>query len=129
MLYPQNNKSRITIDMSGIWDFRLGEGPWQRIAVPASYNDQSPDPLFRSHAGTVCYRTQLNIPALFHGMRYVLRFDAVAHDATVLLDGEEIGRHRGGFLPFEIDLTDRAEPGSVFDHCLGSSCRICDCSQ
>ena len=51
-LYPQNNASRMTIDLGGVWDFRFqGDESWQPIAVPASYNDQSPDPRFRNRAG------------------------------------------------------------------------------
>ena len=48
MLYPQSNPSRLVMDLSGIWDFRLKEdSPWESIAVPASYNDQNPDPKYR----------------------------------------------------------------------------------
>ena len=44
-LYPQNNSSRMMIDLGGTWDFRFkGDEAWQSVAVPASYNDQSPDP-------------------------------------------------------------------------------------
>ena len=56
MLYPQRNKNRHVIDLSGFWEFRLdhddkgvGEN-WIKgfnngypIAVPASWNDQFAD--------------------------------------------------------------------------------------
>ena len=46
-MYPQTNAARSVRDLSGVWDFRFNaNGPWQPIAVPASYNDQSPDPEF-----------------------------------------------------------------------------------
>ena len=52
MLAPQSNASRTVLDFSGVWDFRLKpDAPWQSIAVPASYNDQSADPEFRRHVG------------------------------------------------------------------------------
>ena len=112
MLYPQNNGIRTLIDLGGIWDFRFQEDEtWQRIAVPASYNDQSPDPRFRAKAGTVIYRTRIAVPSLWRGMKVYLRFDGVAHNARVRLNGREIGAHRGGFLPFEIDLTGLLGPG------------------
>ena len=114
MLYPQSNASRAVIDLGGIWDFKLKDGaPWQRIAVPASYNDQNPDPEYRNYAGVSYYKTQITVPAVFAARRVVLRFDAVAHSARVLLDGKEIGSHRGGFLPFEIELTDLLAPGAA----------------
>ena len=47
-MYPQTNAARSVRDLSGVWDFRFNANdPWQTIAVPASYNDQSPDPEFR----------------------------------------------------------------------------------
>jgi beta-mannosidase len=33
-----------------------------------------------------------------------VRFDGVDHEATVFLDGEEVGRHEGAFTPFEVDV-------------------------
>ena len=112
MLYPQSNASRAVLDLSGIWSFRLREtDPWQSIAVPASYNDQSPDPAFRNHVGPAWYKTCFTLPALYAGQRIILRFDAVTHSARVFLDGQLICTHRGGFLPFEADLTDLLLPG------------------
>ena len=53
-LYPQNNEARMTMDLGGIWDFRFqGDNGWMPVAVPASYNDQNPDPRFRNYAGIV----------------------------------------------------------------------------
>ena len=114
MLYPQSNPSRLVMDLSGIWDFRLKEdSPWESIAVPASYNDQDPDPEFRNRAGTCLYRRSFSVPAFMEGQRYFLRFDAVAHNARVFLNGREAGRHRGGFLPFEIELNQLVSPGET----------------
>lgn len=111
-LYPQNNAARMMLDLGGVWDFRFqGDENWQPIAVPASYNDQNPDPRFRNAAGIVEYRRKITIPAGWKGMRVCLRFDAVAHNARILLNGREIAAHRGGFLPFEAELNGILEPG------------------
>ena len=113
MLYPQSNSVRTILDLSGIWSFRLSQDQaWQNIAVPASYNDQSPNPEFRNHAGLAWYRTRFTIPALLKGQRIFLRFDAVTHSARIFINGQEAAAHRGGFLPFEVDLNGLAEPGS-----------------
>ena len=110
-MYPQSNSARSVRDLSGVWDFRFNANePWQPIAVPASYNDQSPDPEFRRHYGMAYYRTTFTVP---EGARRVLRFDAVTHTAVVRLNGQEIASHRGGFLPFEADITALAQPGET----------------
>ena len=115
MLYPQSNASRTVLDLSGVWNFRLTKDePWQNIAVPASYNDQSPDPRFRAHAGLAWYKTPVTVPALFAGQRLVLRFDAVTHYARIFLNGMLLCEHRGGYLPFEADITDKVNPGETF---------------
>lgn len=110
-MYPQSNSARSVRDLSGVWDFRFNANePWQPIAVPASYNDQSPDPEFRRHYGMAYYHTTFTVP---EGARRVLRFDAVTHNAVVRLNGQEIASHRGGFLPFEADITALAQPGET----------------
>ena len=38
--------------------------------------------------------------------RVVLRFGAVDYEATVWVNGQLIGSHRGGHVPFELDATD-----------------------
>ena len=111
-LYPQDNVARMTCDLGGIWDFRFqGDDSWQPIAVPASYNDQKPDHRYRNEAGIVEYRRKITIPSAWAGRRLCLRFDGVAHSARVCLNGKEIAVHRGGFLPFEVELDGILNPG------------------
>lgn len=38
--------------------------------------------------------------------RCILHFDAVDQQATVYVNGTEVIRHYGGYLPFEVDITD-----------------------
>ena len=124
-LYPQNNAARMALDLGGTWDFRFpGDEAWQPVAVPASYNDQSPDPRFRNYAGVTEYRRKITVPAAWKGLRYFLRFDAVAHNARILLNGREIAAHRGGFLPFEAELNGLMEPGETEELIVEADNRI-----
>lgn len=41
----------------------------------------------------------------------MLRFEGVLTGATLFLDGRSIGRHVGGYLPFEFELTGLLRPG------------------
>lgn len=116
MLYPLMNRARSIIDLDGIWQFALGdenepgevwEAPrdMEMIAVPASYNDQKEEAAYRNHYGWVYYQREVEVPSLFKGQRLVLRFDAVTHSAKVYVNGALLTEHKGGFLPFEADIT------------------------
>ncbi|HEX7008641.1 MAG TPA: hypothetical protein VF184_01580, partial [Phycisphaeraceae bacterium] len=59
----------------------------------------------------VWYRRQVTIPADWAGQRLLLHFQAVDYDATVWVNGRQVGRHRGGFTPFTCDITDAVSPG------------------
>jgi len=44
--------------------------------------------------------------------RVLLRFGAVDYEATVWVDGHLVGEHRGGHVPFDLDVTDALLSGS-----------------
>lgn len=43
--------------------------------------------------------------------RLLLRFGAIDYEAKVWLDGQAVGEHRGGHVPFDVDLTDAIRRG------------------
>ena len=122
MLYPKENAARGIIDLGGVWNFKLGDTndpgetcaigeDTELIAVPASYNDQKEDAAYRNHYGWVYYEKKVTVPSYLENQRMVLRFDAATHHARVYIDGALAAEHRGGFLPFEIDVTNRIKAG------------------
>lgn len=52
------------------------------------------------------------------GRRLVLRFGAVDYHARVWVDGRLVGGHRGGHVPFELDVTDAVDADSSSTHRL-----------
>ncbi len=118
MLYPKTNEARGVIDLSGIWDFclctpgedyerLLAKKPLENplsIAVPASYNDQHEGIDFRDHYGWVLYQKQFVIPKYMLTERIMLRFGAVTQSAEVFLNGTLLLEHKGGYLPFEVEI-------------------------
>ena len=54
-------------------------------------------PIFRGTVGW--YRTQVDVPV---DGNYALRFESINHRARVFLDGKEVARHKGEYLPFEV---------------------------
>jgi beta-galactosidase/beta-glucuronidase len=61
----------------------------------------------------VWYRRAVTIPETWAGRRVLLHFQAVDYDATVWVNGVEVGRHRGGFAPFTCDLGEVASSGET----------------
>ena len=60
------------------------------------------------------------------GRRVILRFGAVDYDAKVWIDGKHVGGHRGGHVPWELDVTDEigASAGVLPAAVSGSSHRL-----
>lgn len=126
MLYPIMNSKRMVMDLSGIWDFIMDDGTGfeQRIyerplenamsmPVPASYNDLKEMRELRDFCGWVFYQKMIAIPELIENEnRVFLRCDAVTHHAKIYLNGELIGEHKGGFLPFEVNLNGKMKTGN-----------------
>jgi beta-galactosidase/beta-glucuronidase len=59
----------------------------------------------------VWYRRTVTIPAEWGDQQTLLHFQAVDYDATVWVNGVEVGRHRGGFTGFTCNLTGIASAG------------------
>ena len=122
MLYPIMTETRNVIDLSGIWSFKLIEykGEYDvtteidtdlQMAVPGSYNDQGVVSFIRNHVGKVVYETTFTIPNVLQQERQVLRFGSATHEAEVFVNGQKVVSHRGGFLPFEVEINDVVQKG------------------
>ena len=118
MLYPQRNKYRHFIDLSGFWDFQfdpddkgVGEN-WAKglnngcpIAVPASWNDQFADS--RDFLGPAWYQLKFKKQWDWDSKNTMIRFGSVNYLSDVWLNGELVGHHEGGHLPFEYDISNK----------------------
>ena len=135
MLYPRENRVRGVIDLGGVWNFKLGDEKepgdsfamgedTELMAVPASYNDQKDDPKYRNHYGWAYYERKITVPSYLKGQRLVLRFDAVTHAAKVYLNGRFLTAHKGGFLPFEVEVTDQLVPGETAELVVAADNRV-----
>ena len=56
------------------------------------------------------YRQLFTLPDVT-GRRVFLRFEGVMLQATVILNGQTLGVHQGGYTPFSFDITDVVQPG------------------
>ena len=78
------------------------------VSVPSAW--QELDDL-TDYTGVVWYRKTIDLDEVPDGKQLFARFGAVDYHATVYVNGIECGDHRGGYLPFEIPVTDALEAG------------------
>ena len=119
LLHPQQSESREIVSLDGLWRFRFdanGAGVQQQwhlnglpqptltMPVPSSYNDLTQDITLREHVGLVWYERECFIPKTWQQQRSVLYVGSANHLAVVWLNGRRLGEHRGGHLPFHLQL-------------------------
>lgn len=113
-LYKTGNSGRYL--MSGTWLFRADPADdgvrhgfarsgstagWTRVAVPNAWNAKDySEASFKGGVGW--YRKDFHLPSSSSRLSWVLRFESVNYRATVYLNGHEIGRHAGAYIPFEV---------------------------
>ena len=78
------------------------------LKVPGDWNSQDEKLVF--YEGTVWMRQQFNA-APREGKRYFLYFGAVNYQAHVYLNGKKLGTHKGGFTPFQFDVSGKLNKG------------------
>ena len=139
LLMPENTAARRAVSLNGLWGFRLdpeGKGEseaWQRkipkadtIPVPASFNDFYTDKESRDYCGDFWYETDFHLPREWQGRKVTVRFGSAGQTSVVYLNGREITRHEGAFLPFEADITDCALYGADNHLALRLNNELCE---
>ncbi len=113
------------VNLNGTWQFRfdgadegLARG-WEKggtafplaITVPFPWGSRLsgvPDT-----APIAWYARTIGIPSGWQGQRVFLVVGASDWLTTAWLDGQKLGEHRGGYTPFEFELTPHARPGTA----------------
>lgn len=113
--YASETPGQSQQSLGGTWEFTTDADAkqWDSIPVPGNW-DTLPD--YATFKGTGWYRRQFTVPDNWYGKQIRLKFDAVYHDATVWLNGQQLGSHNGGYTPFEFVVTDMlkfGEPNTV----------------
>jgi beta-glucuronidase len=78
------------------------------LKVPGDWNSQDDKLLY--YEGTVWYRRVFQLPK-HPRRRYFLYFGAVNYEAHIYLNGKKLGMHKGGFTPFQFEITDKLREG------------------
>lgn len=82
------------------------------ILVPRDWNSQK-EKLFY-YEGSVWYYKKFDYAAPSNGNRQFLCFGAANYEADVYLNGKKLGKHIGGFTPFNFEITGKLKPEGNF---------------
>lgn len=97
--------AQVRLPLDGRWQLRVDQGgepaePAVAVQVPAAWESA----LGAGFDGVAWYERTLPVPPAYTGA-VRLEFAAVATHATVFVNGQEVGRHLGGWTPFRVDAT------------------------
>ncbi len=105
------------INLNGVWDFQVtnGSDPTQyteKIVVPFSPEcELSGDVTKPSPTDTLWYNRTFSLSPDFNKGKVFLHFGAVDYHATVSLNGQKVGEHKGGYTSFYFDITSQLIDG------------------
>jgi beta-galactosidase/beta-glucuronidase len=112
--YPRPQLARNEwANLNGLWDYAIvGRGE----KSPASWDGKILVPFCAESAlsgvmkpvGTdkaLWYRRTFTVPESWSGRHVLLNFGAVDWEASVTVNGQPVGAHRGGYDPFSFDIT------------------------
>lgn len=114
--YPRPTMVRsVWMSLNGIWDctIRPFSGP---VAGVYQGTVLVPFPVESGLSGVqrmiserdeITYQRNFTVPKAWAGKRVLLHFEAVDWEAKVLLNGQPLGVHQGGYDRFSFDLTDK----------------------
>ena len=126
---PAPPRERLAFDRD--WNFFLGdpsgaEAPsyevssWRSVDLPHDWSIEGKidprNPMAGSGgyfpAGIGWYRRTFNVPAAWNGKRVSVEFEGVYMNATVYINGHDLGTHPYGYTTFFHDLTPHLKPGA-----------------
>jgi hypothetical protein len=119
--YPRPQMVRSNwMNLNGLWDYAITT---KDSAKPASFDGQIlvPYPLESALSGVkkallpsqnLWYKRSFNKPVMKAGDKVQLNFGAVDFEATVFVNGIQVGTHTGGYTEFSFDITATLKEGA-----------------
>ncbi|KRT15924.1 glycosyl transferase family 2 [Pedobacter ginsenosidimutans] len=115
---PQLVRSNWT-NLNGMWDYAITA---KNVSKPSTYEGQImvPYPLESALSGVqkrlgaeqnLWYKRSFTKPAMKAGERLKINFGAVDYEATVYINGKQVGTHEGGYTEFSFDMTSALKEG------------------
>ena len=111
------------LNLNGAWQFRFDgddaglKENWlagqvkfpDTVLVPFPWG--SPLSQVKDEAPIAWYSREVRVPQSWQGRRVFLVIGACDWETQAWLDGQPLGAHRGGYTPFEFELTQYVKPG------------------
>ena len=99
-------------NLNGLWNYAIVSDQ----EIPDAYDEQIlvPYPVESQLSGVqkplsdqemLWYQRTFEVPEKWSGQQIMLHFGAVDWEATVYINGQEVGMHQGGYDPFSFDIT------------------------
>jgi beta-galactosidase len=119
--WPAPGERRVSFDAA--WRFQKGDpagaekpgfadGGWRLLDLPHDWAIEGPfDPEINPHQGSLpffgvaWYRKRFTVPESARGRHYAIEIDGAMSNATVHLNGRELGGRPYGYIGFSLDLT------------------------
>ena len=122
--HPRPDRKREEwINLNGLWDFEIDNSlsgvdkEFQnrdrlagRITVPFSPESVLSRVGCTDFMNAVWYRRNIEIPAEWKGKRVIFHIDGCDYETTLYVNGQQVGTHRGGYTPFQFDITEHLHP-------------------
>lgn len=117
--YPRPQMEREQwLNLNGSWEFQVakegdsvptGQTLEEQILVPFAVESQLSG--IERNEKLMWYKRTFEIPKDWDGQQVLLHFGAVDYLATVYVNGEKAGSHKGGFTSFSFDITNYLAAG------------------
>ena len=122
---PDFDRSHCWLSLNGTWNFRADphgrglEEHWEQgaqsvwseqIQVPFAWETPLSG-VARAWLPVGWYRRSFIRPSAWTEARTILHFGAVHYHCRVWVNGQWVGEHTGGYLPFSFDITDKLKNG------------------
>lgn len=108
------------ISLNGNWHFKtdpdstgtdkgwhetgLDVSGWDKLPVPGNWDVEND---YAHYIGKAFYRRSFEAPEKWQDSQVYLKFEAVYETADVWLNGNYLGKHIGGYTPFEFNVSDK----------------------
>lgn len=112
-VYPRPSLKRDSyFNLNGKWSFSAPSVGIQDSEITVPFPPESVISGINKYMGKkprLLYKKCFSLPAGFVKDRVLLHFGAVDQIARITLNGVYLGSHKGGYLPFSFDITDKLE--------------------